>query len=103
MLRRIPKKDPDELPEVSEIFKTLSDLTRLRLLHALAVAGEACVHALCDRLDMSQPAVSHQLRILRVARLVRPRRVGREIHYSIMDEHVMELVKAARAHAMERR
>jgi ArsR family transcriptional regulator len=102
MLRRRPRRQPEELPQVAEIFKTLSDLTRLRLLSALG-HGEACVHELCDALGMSQPAVSHQLRLLRVARLVRPRRVGREIHYSLMDEHVMSLVEAARAHAVERR
>jgi ArsR family transcriptional regulator len=89
-----------ELYAAAEVFKTLSDPTRLRILSALG-EGELCVHELCARLAMSQPAVSHQLRLLRVSRLVRPRRAGREIFYALDDEHVMSLVAAARAHARE--
>ena len=96
------RKRFDDLFAVAEIFKTLSDPTRLRILARLA-EGEACVHELCAALGMSQTAVSHQLRLLRVGRLVRPRRDGREIFYSLEDEHVMSLVAAARAHAGERR
>ncbi|HZS38005.1 MAG TPA: metalloregulator ArsR/SmtB family transcription factor [Polyangia bacterium] len=89
------------LAGAAETFKTLSDPTRLRLLTAL-IAGPSCVNELCARLDMSQPAVSHQLRLLRVSRLVSARRDGREIFYSLADEHVMSLVAAACTHAMER-
>jgi DNA-binding transcriptional ArsR family regulator len=90
--------DRDELERLAEIFKTLSDPTRLRLL-ALLGEGEACVHELCARVGMSQPAVSHQLRLLRVARLVRGRRAGREVFYALDDRHVIELVAQARSHA----
>ena len=84
------------------MFKTLSDPDAAA--HPLAAGGgETCVHELCAALAMSQPAVSHQLRLLRVARLVRTRRAGREIFYSLDDDHVMSLVAAARAHAGERR
>jgi ArsR family transcriptional regulator len=89
-----------DLLHASEIFKTLADPTRLRILHRLA-AGDACVHELCEWLSMSQPAVSHQLRLLRVQRLVKARRAGREIYYSLEDEHVMSLVAAACSHASE--
>jgi DNA-binding transcriptional ArsR family regulator len=104
MIHRTGKRSSDErqVLAVAEIFKTLSDPTRLRILSRLA-GGETCVHELCASLTMSQPAVSHQLRLLRVARLVRPRRAGREIFYSLDDGHVMSLVAAARAHATERR
>ena len=104
MIRRGTRRRDDQaqLLRVAEMFKTLSDPTRLRLLTRLA-EGEACVHELCAALAMSQPAVSHQLRLLRVARLVRTRRAGREIFYSLEDEHVMSLVASARAHATERR
>ncbi len=104
MIHRTSKRRNDEaqLQAVAEIFKTLSDPTRLRILGRLA-RSEACVHELCAALAMSQTAVSHQLRLLRVARLVRPRRAGREIFYSLKDEHVMSLVAAAGAHALERR
>jgi ArsR family transcriptional regulator len=86
-----------EVDAVTTIFRALSDPTRLRILMALA-SGEVCVHDLCVAVGMSQPAVSHQLRLLRVVRLVRGRRVGREVFYAIDDEHVMELVAQARSH-----
>src|SRR4051794_24781261 len=87
-----------ELERVAAVFRTLSDPTRLRIL-ALLGEAEGCVHELCGHTGMSQPAVSHQLRLLRVARLVRGRRVGREVFYALDDEHVMELVSQARSHA----
>lgn len=86
-----------ELSLVTALFRTLCDPTRLRLLSLLA-DGERCVHELCAATGMSQPAVSHQLRLLRVARLVRGARVGREVRYVLDDEHVMELVAQARSH-----
>jgi ArsR family transcriptional regulator len=91
-----------ELSSVAATFRALSDPTRLRLL-ALLGDGERCVHELCAALRMSQPAVSHQLRLLRVGRLVRSRRAGREVYYALDDEHVMELVAQARSHALESR
>ena len=96
------RDEAKELVATAEVFKTLSDPTRLRILGVLG-RGEICVHELCARVGMSQTAVSHQLRLLRVARLVRTRRAGREIFYTLDDEHVLSLVAAARAHAMERR
>ena len=90
--------DADRVHELSEIFKTLGDPTRLRILAALC-AGERCVHELCARLRMSQPAVSHQLRTLRAARLVKPRREGREIFYSLDDAHVLVLIEEGLKHA----
>lgn len=92
----------DELGQLCEVFKTLSDPTRLRLL-TLIGDGESCVHQLCARIGMSQPAVSHQLRLLRVAHLVRARRAGREVFYALDDDHVMELVELARSHARHAR
>ncbi len=59
------------------------------------------MHELCARLRMSQPAVSHQLRLLRVSHLVSARRDGREIVYTLADDHVMSLVAAACKHALE--
>jgi DNA-binding transcriptional ArsR family regulator len=96
------REDLAQILAAAEVFKTLSDPTRLRILSVLG-ERELCVHELCTRLTMSQTAVSHQLRLLRVARLVRPRRAGREIFYSLEDHHVMSLVAAAREHATERR
>jgi DNA-binding transcriptional ArsR family regulator len=98
LLSRTLEAREDRVLDLSETFKTLGDPTRLRILAAL-FAGERCVHDLCARLGMSQPAVSHQLRILRSARLVKPRRAGREIFYSLDDAHVMVLIEEGLKHA----
>jgi ArsR family transcriptional regulator len=92
----------ERLTDLAAIFKTLSDPTRLRILAAL-FSGERCVSDLCERLGMSQPAVSHQLRVLRSARLCKPRRAGREVFYSIDDAHVMVLVEQGLNHAAHHR
>ncbi len=98
-LARPPRElGSEELTSLADTFKTLSDPTRLKLLGLLA-HGEACVHDLCAGVGMSQPAVSHQLRLLRVNRLVRARRVGREVFYALDDEHVIALITQARSHA----
>jgi len=91
-------ENDERLADLAEIFKLLGDPTRLRILSAL-VAGERCVHELCARLGMSQPAVSHQLRVLRTARLVRARRAGREIFYTLDDAHVTVLLEEGLKHA----
>ena len=98
LLRRRSTLAGDELRRLADTFKTLSDPTRLRLLSLLG-DGELCVHELCARLEMSQPAVSHQLRLMRVAQLVRARRAGREVFYALDDDHVLELIGQARSHA----
>jgi len=87
-----------EAVAVAELFRSLADPTRLRIL-ALLDEGEACVHVICARLGMSQSAVSHQLRLLRVGHLVRPRRAGREIYYTVDDDHVTQLIRDGRRHA----
>jgi DNA-binding transcriptional ArsR family regulator len=97
-LRRMVDAASEQVDELAEIFKTLADPTRLRILAELA-RGETCVHELCARLAMSQPAVSHSLRVLRVARLVRGRRAGREIFYSLDDDHVLTLISEGLKHA----
>jgi len=81
-----------QVDDLAEIFKVLSDPTRLRILAVLVQDGPLCVHQLCARVAMSQPAVSHQLRTLRAARLVRGQRLGREIEYRLDDDHVVRLI-----------
>jgi ArsR family transcriptional regulator, lead/cadmium/zinc/bismuth-responsive transcriptional repressor len=78
------------LAELAALFKALADQTRVRILAALA-RGELCVCDLADLLDMSQSAISHQLRILRGAKLVRFRRDGKNVFYSLDDAHVLAL------------
>lgn len=87
-------------PELSEelerdlvqVFKLLSDETRLRILMYLLREGELHVTALCERLMQSQPAVSHHLALLRVAGLIEPRRDGKHNYYSIKSDHFHRLI-----------
>ncbi|MGD8625080.1 MAG: metalloregulator ArsR/SmtB family transcription factor [Anaerolineae bacterium] len=89
--RELPRPVDDELAlRLAEIFWALSDPTRLRIVSLLADT-ELCVGDLAAALDMSQSAVSHQLRTLRDMRLVRRRREGRQIFYTLDDEHVADL------------
>jgi DNA-binding transcriptional ArsR family regulator len=89
----------DDLTAVrlSEIFKALSDPTRIRIVSLLANA-ELCVCDLAASLEMSQSAVSHQLRTLRDLKLVRWRREGRQIFYALDDQHVADLFERSLEH-----
>lgn len=98
-VRKLAALGPADIEGLAETFRILADPTRLRMVTALADAGEMCVHELCARVQMSQPAVSHQLRTLRNARLVRSRRAGREIFYTLDDEHVLVLLSEGIKHA----
>ena len=88
------------LQGAAEIFKLLADPNRLRLLHALA-KEEMCVCDLSELVETSASAVSHQLRLLRTARLVRYRRAGKMVYYRLDDEHVGRLLQEGLRHAEE--
>lgn len=90
------------LYDLSELFKVFGDSTRIRILTALE-AGEMCVLHLAEQLGMGQSAVSHQLRILRTTGLVRPRRAGKTVYYSLDDDHVKEILDAGLEHILHRR
>ena len=83
--------------QVAELFKALSDPTRVRIIGLLAHA-ELCVGDLARILGMTQPAVSHQLRVLRNLRIVRARKEGRHVYYTLMDEHIHDLFDKGLAH-----
>jgi len=85
---------------VADVFKLLGDPTRVRLLDALS-HGERCVCDLAMLVGLSESAVSHQLRLLRGARLVRARRTGRMAFYSLDDHHVIGLLHDTRRHVEE--
>ena len=85
---------------VAEVFKLLGDPTRVRLVDALT-HGERCVCDLASLVGLSESAVSHQLRLLRSARLVRVRRAGRMAFYSLDDHHVVGLLHDTRKHVQE--
>jgi DNA-binding transcriptional ArsR family regulator len=91
---------PESAVALAETFRLLGDPTRVRLLDALA-AGELCVCDLATLLDHTVSAVSHQLRLLRGLRLVRARREGRMVFYSLDDHHIHDLLAQARGHVEE--
>jgi ArsR family transcriptional regulator len=85
---------------LAEIFKALGDTTRVRMLDALARA-EVCVCDLAAMLGLTESAVSHQLRLLRSLRLVKSRRDGRHIYYSLADQHIVRLFEQGLEHVQE--
>ncbi len=89
------------LEKMSEFFKVLGDGTRLRILMAL-LEGILCVGHISERLGMSQSAISHQLAILRAADLVKVKRSGKTLIYSISDEHVRLMLDMAVLHISHR-
>ncbi len=92
----------DTVNAVADVFKLLGDPTRVRLVDALS-HGERCVCDLATLIGLTESAVSHQLRLLRGARLVRVRRTGRQAFYSLDDHHVLGLVHDTRRHVEEAR
>jgi ArsR family transcriptional regulator, lead/cadmium/zinc/bismuth-responsive transcriptional repressor len=89
-----------EYAGLAELFRALADLTRVRILAALAVA-ELCVCDLAELTAMSPSAVSHQLRLLRAARLVRHRKEGKNVFYALDDDHVRHLLAEGLDHVRE--
>ncbi len=90
-----------EVAGISELFKALSDETRTKILHLLG-QRELCVCDLAFLLEMSLPAVSHHLRFLKALRLVRSRKDGKNVFYTLDDGHVLSLMVQAREHYIER-
>ncbi len=84
--------------KLAEIFRVLGDTTRIKLILAL-LYEEKCVQHLAENISMSQSAVSHQLRLLKTARLVKTRREGKNIVYSLDDDHIEGLVAQGLEHA----
>jgi DNA-binding transcriptional ArsR family regulator len=93
--------DPERLAELGDLFKVFADPSRLRVLSALG-SGELCVCDLVAALGMSQSAVSHQLAVLRGARLVRYRREGKMVLYSLGDLHIGAMLAVGLDHVSER-
>ena len=93
---------PEELEsqQVAQLFKVLGDHTRIRILHAL-YRSELCVCDLTAILGMNQSAVSHQLRVLRDARIVRSRKQGKNVLYSLDDSHIAGLIRLGSEHVIE--
>ena len=90
----------EDVTDLADTFKALGDPTRVRILDALS-HGELCVCDLAALVSISQSAVSHQLRLLRNLRLVRPRRDGRMVFYALDDRHIMTLFRQGLRHVQE--
>jgi DNA-binding transcriptional ArsR family regulator len=86
-----------EVQELADIYKAMGDETRITILYALSCA-ELCVCELTELLDISQSAISHQLRLLRNLRLVKYRKEGKQVFYSLDDEHILNLFSQGLAH-----
>ena len=100
------KKAINELPDdeliadLSDMFKIFGDQTRVKILMALE-SGEMCVCDIAAVMDMSQSAISHQLRVLKQSNIVKTRRQGKVVYYSISDDHVKEIFDIAIVHVQE--
>ena len=94
--------DEDTLADVAELFKVFGDSTRTRILSALFEA-ELCVCDIASLLGMTKSAVSHQLRILRQTKVVKNRKQGKEVYYSLDDDHISRIYKMALEHLAEGR
>ncbi len=92
--------DEDVLYDAAELLKVFADSTRIRIIFVLT-QSEMCVCDIARLLNMTQSAISHQLRVLKEARLVRARRDGKTIFYSLCDDHVKTIFYQAMDHVME--
>ena len=92
--------DEDELYDLAELFKVFGDSTRIKILFAL-FEQEMCVCDIAETLNMTQSAISHQLNILRRSKLVKTRRDGKSVYYSLDDEHVYEIISCGIEHISE--
>lgn len=89
--------DSEHFEALTSFFKTLGDNTRIKIIYALS-QRELCVSDLAGALDMTQSAVSHQLKLLRLVNQVKSRREGRSVYYSLDDQHIMDILHVALVH-----
>ena len=92
--------DEDTIYDLAELFKVFGDSTRTKIISALFEA-ELCVCDICAVLSMTKSAVSHQLRILRQTNIVKARRAGKEVFYSLDDDHIYQIYQTALKHLTE--
>ena len=92
--------DEDKIIDLSELFKIFGDSTRIKIINIL-IGGEQCVNEISDKINVSQSAVSHQLRILKASKLVKYRKEWNMIYYSIDDDHIEKIFKMGCEHINE--
>lgn len=92
--------DDEILYDLAELYKIFGDSTRIRILYAL-FETEMCVNDIAEQLSMSQSAISHQLRILKQSKLIKYRRDGKSMYYSLADDHVRTIIDQGISHLEE--
>ncbi|MBQ4424553.1 MAG: winged helix-turn-helix transcriptional regulator [Lachnospiraceae bacterium] len=92
--------EEEELYSLADFFKVFADSTRIRILYVL-LCSETCVCDIAQLLGMTQPAISHQLRILKQMNLVRARRDGKTVFYSLSDDHIASILRLGMEHIEE--
>ena len=97
-----PGLDTATVQALADTFRLLGDPTRVRIVDALA-GGPLCVHEISGRIGISESAISHQLRLMRSMRIVRGRRDGRCVYYTLDDQHVLDLFQQGLRHVSEER
>ncbi|OUQ81162.1 metalloregulator ArsR/SmtB family transcription factor [Flavonifractor sp. An100] len=98
-VRRLLPQD-EVLYDLAELFKIFGDSTRVKILYAL-LEGELCVCDIASLMEVTQSAVSHQLRVLKGSKLVKSRRKGKTVYYSLADEHVISILSQGMEHILE--
>lgn len=98
----VKKREPNtkEILTLSEMFKLFADNTRLRIICSI-LNTELCVCDLCELLELNQSTVSHQLQLLRSAKLVKYRKEGKQVFYSLQDEHIEKIISLSLEHILE--
>ena len=97
-MRMVPEKET--LGHIAELFKGFADPTRVHILSLLLIEEELCVTDIAQKVDLSQSAISHQLRLLKQMHLIRFRREGKNILYSLADDHVKTILEMGLEHAL---
>ena len=102
-IRQVREKLPREevLYDLAELFKIFGDSTRVKILYALLEVEELCVCDIAGLMDVTQSAVSHQLRVLKNSKLVKFRREGKTVYYSLADGHVARILSQGMEHICE--
>ena len=92
--------DEDKIIDLAELYKIFGDSTRIKIINIL-IDNELCVNQISEKTNVSQSAISHQLRILRENKVIKARREGQNIIYSLDDEHIMQIVNLVKIHVQE--
>ena len=102
VVNEVKKKIPQDemIYDLAEFFKVFADSTRMKIIYAL-IENELCVCDIANIVQTTQSAISHQLRLLKQSKLVKFRKEGKVVYYSLDDEHISQIVKKGREHIEE--